>query len=224
MRSLSSAALAALQAATGEERVFLIALEFSPSGFLRLSTGTRDIDFDGFTWQAVGGNLLIGGVEESADRKGVGVDFTLSGVDQTVVSLLLSEKWRGRTAQIWQLLLDPTTGVVVDSIELFNGIQLDNFEIKEVNERGKPLSVTIRTRATHRLGINEFRGIRSNVHSHQKHFAGDTFFQHTASLANQKVYWGQNAPAVISGGGGGGGSGGGGGGGDFQDEREDTNS
>lgn len=203
MRSLSSAAVAALQSASEEERVFVLALEFSPSGFLRLSTGSRNIDWNGFTWTAVGGALVIGALEESGDLKGVGVDFTLSGVDQTVVSLLLQENWRGRTAQIWQLLLDPADGTVVDSIELFDGIELDNYEIKEVNERGKPITVTIRTRARHRLGINEFRGIRANVHSHQQHFAGDTFFQHIASLTGRKVYWG-TFPVSVGGGGSGG--------------------
>ncbi len=156
MRSLNSAAVAALEAASGEERVFLIALDFS-GGMLYFSTGSRDLDWSGLTWVAVGGALAIGPVEESDDLKGAGVDLVLSGVNQTIASTLLSQQYRGRSMQVWQALLDPVSGQVVDTIELFNGLQLGNYEVKEEAQRGRPTTSTIQTRGRHRLSVDEFR-------------------------------------------------------------------
>lgn len=193
MRSLSSAAVAALQAAGDQERTFLIELDFS-GGIQRFSTGTRDLDALGQIWSAVGGALLVGQVEESRDAKGAGVDLVLSGVDQSIANTLLTENFRGRTMKVWQALLDPVDGTVVDTIQLFDGLQLDNYEVKEVAQRGRPMTITIRTRGRHRLGVAEYRGIRANLHSHQQLFDGDTFFTHVASLSGRRIFWGVTSP------------------------------
>lgn len=204
MRVFSSEVLAAIQAASGEERVFLVEFDFS-SGPLRLSTGSRDLLWNGFTWQAVGGGLEIGGVEESGDLKGQGVDIVLAGVDLSLISTLLSQEYRGRTLDVWQAILDQTLGTVVETIKLFDGLQLDSFQVEERIEHGRPLSATIRTRGQHRLSKAEFRGIRSNVHSHQQYFPGDTFFSHAPSLTDVITFWGPQPIRLGSGGGGSGG-------------------
>ncbi len=200
MRIFSGAVLAALAADSATERVFLIRFDFS-SGPIRMSTGSRDLVHDGQTWEAVGGGLTIGNVEESGDLRGQGVDISLSGVDPTFIAVLLSENFRGREMRVWQAILDPVTGTVVEAIDLFDGLQLDGYEIEENIVRGQPLTATIKTHGRHRLSISEFRGIRSNVHGHQQYFNGDTFFAHTASLDNEKVYWGISAPTRLGGGG-----------------------
>ena len=101
---------------------------------------------------------------------------------------------------MWQAILDPVTGTVLEAIDLFDGLQLDGYEIEEKIVRGQPLTATIKTHGRHRLSIAEFRGIRANVHGHQEYFPDDTFFAHSAELANQKVYWGISAPSPMGGG------------------------
>ncbi len=202
MRTFASGVLEALQAASGQERTFLLKFDFS-GGPVYFSTGSRDLDWDGQTWTAIGGGLTVGGIEESGDLKGQGVDIILSGADTAIVAVLLGQKFRGRGLRIWQSILNQTTGVVVDSIELFNGLQLDNYIVEERIVRGQPLTATIRTRGRHRLSTKEFRGIRANLHSHQQHYNGDTFYAHTASLATRKVYWGTDAPLNFGSSGGG---------------------
>jgi len=213
MRSFSSAIIAALKSTADEERTFLIKFDFS-SGPLFLTTGSRDILWLGQVYTATGGGLQVGAVEESGDLKGQGVDFVLSGVDQSLLSTLLTQNYRGREVKAWQALLDPNTGVIVDVIQLFGGLQLDSYLIEEKHARGQPITATIRTRGRHRLSTNEFRGIRSSEHGHQQYHANDTFYQHAPSLANKKLYWGTTAPLTI-------GTGRGGGGGDGDGEGED---
>ncbi len=214
MRSIDSAALEALLASKGEE-VMLIAITYS-GGILRMTTGGRPLDWAGETWVSVGGGLTVGAIEESGDLRGEGLDLVLSGVDQSIAAILLSQEYRGRTVFVGQAILDQTTGAVTSVITWFDGLQLDNYEISENVERGKPATSTVRTRMRHRLGEDEFRGIRANVHSHQQYYPDDTFFQHVASLTNEKIYWGTAAPSQINSG-----SGGGTGGGDDDDNNHD---
>ena len=218
MRIFSSETLAALQADSATERVFLLKLDFS-SGPIYMSTGSRDLVHDGQTWEAVGGGLTIGSVEESGDLKGQGIDLVISGVDPTLISVLLGQDFRGREVRVWQAILDPVSGTVVEAIDLFDGLQLDGYEIEEKISRDGQMTATIRTRGRHRLSVPEFRGIKANVHSHQEHFPGDTFFAHAARYANVLMFWGTPSPTRLGSGGtsrDGDGEGGGGGPGDDQ--------
>jgi len=197
MRNFSGPVITALQAETGE-RVYLIKLDYS-GGTKYLTTGSRDLYWDGQTWDAVGGNLSLGMVEQTEDSRS-GPEITLSGVDQSITAILLAQQYRGRVAEIRQAILNQTTGVVTDTILLFEGRQLDNYEIEERVERGKPLTCTIRTRVLSRLAVAEYRGIRTNLHGHQRYFTADTFFKHVASFTTRKIYWGTTAPTTPRGG------------------------
>lgn len=203
-------------AADEAEHVHFIEITFS-GGTERYNTGTRDIDWNSFTWEAVGGALEIGPVEESADPRGMGMGLTLSSVDQTIVSALLTNDFRGYALKAWFAYLNTSTGVVISNpIPIFDGLQLEGYEVEERNERDRPGTVTVRTRAVTRFILDQRRGIQANVHSHQHHYPSDTFFQHVASLAGRRVYWGTEAPTPLGGslGPGGGGDNGNKGGGD----------
>lgn len=192
-RDFSSSFITGLQADSAEERVHLLELQYSTS-VVRISTGSRDIDWNGLTWNAVGGHLVVGQLEESGD--GVALDLQLGGIDQSIVSILLSENFRGQPVRLYQAHLDQSAGTVEAELLFPDGLQLDSYQVEENVTRGAPITVTIRTRVMHRLTQDEFRGIRANTMSHQRHFPGDTFFQHvpalTARMAN--LLWGVPSP------------------------------
>jgi hypothetical protein len=192
-RPLDSDFLNAIAADEGVEFVHLIEINFS-GGPARIHTGAVDLDWNGFSWQAVGGALELGAVEETMDGGAQGVELRLSGVDQTVLSLLLGESFRGRDVAVWRAHLDQTTGEVVGTpLLLFQGPQLEPYTVEE--QRGRTgNTVRISTRFSSLLSLRNVRGIRSNVTSHSHYFPGDTFFQHTSSLANRKIYWGSSTP------------------------------
>lgn len=177
------------------EMVHLLQFEFD-TGIVSLSTGAQDLSWNSTTWEAVGGLLEFGGVQETSDGKGQGVDVKLSGVDQSLLAILLGAKYRGRYAMIWRAYLDQTTGQFVgDPVKIFQGLQLNPYTVEEQRERHSG-NVTISTRLTGYLGVERVRGIQSNLISHQHEFAGDTFFKNAAALANSKVYWGTKAAAT----------------------------
>lgn len=178
------------------EFVHLLELNFA-SGAIRLCTAAQDIFWNFQTWEAIGGLLEMGGIEETTDGKGQGVDLKLSGVDQTVLSVLLSSQYRGRAVKLWRAHLDSTTGLLGgEPLLLFQGLQLSPYTIEETREFGGG-TVTVSTRVSGYFGVERVRGIQSNLMSHQHHFAGDTFFKNTALLANVKIHWGTQAPLHV---------------------------
>jgi hypothetical protein len=186
-------------AAATAEFVHLVELEFS-TGTVRLTTGAQDVDWAGETWQAVGGALDIGGVEETGDGKGQGVDVRLSGVDQSILAVLLSAQYRGRPVHIYRAHWSSVSGQLIgDPILLHRGLQLAPYTVEEQQDRDGG-TVTISTRLSGPLALSRLRGVMTSLVGHQHFYPGDTFFRHSASLANEKVYWGTAVPATHTGG------------------------
>jgi hypothetical protein len=196
-RPMSSEMQQAVTSVTGES-VHLIEFEFS-TGVLRMSTGAVDLDWASDTWRAVGGLLQFGGVHESADASDQSVEIRLSGVNQTVVAALLSSNWRGRSVTIWKAFFDPETGAIISTpLRLFRGKQLTQYVVQETRaDHDRPGTVEITTRVMTELGIDNRRGIISNVATHQRYYPGDTFFQTAVSMANTKIYWGTPIPIGV---------------------------
>lgn len=202
-RSLDSDFLNAINSEAGAEFVHLIEIDFS-GGPVRIQTGAADLLWNGITWQAVGGALTLEPLEETVDGGAQGVEMRLSGVDQTILSALLGESFRGRDAAVWRAHLDQETGEVVGTpLLLFRGPQLEPYVVEE--QRGRTGStVRITTRLSSMMSLRNTRGVRSNVTSHSHYYTGDTFFQHTATLVNKKISWGSmpvNIPTGVGGGG-----------------------
>jgi hypothetical protein len=161
-----------LNAITSDRAEFVHLLEFQfASGTVRLTTGAQDLSWGGFQWEAVGGLLEMGGVEETSDSRAQGVDVKLSGVDQTVLAVLLTSQYRGRTVTIWRAHLDDTTGQFVgDPLLLFQGLQLSPYTVDEERSRTAG-TVRISTRLSGYFGVERVRGIMTNLVSHQHYFS-----------------------------------------------------
>jgi hypothetical protein len=70
-------------------------------GDIRVTTAPFDIDWDGFTWQGIGGQLTIEAIRETPDDRGGQMTLRLSGVDQSMLSAILAEQYIGRVVEIW---------------------------------------------------------------------------------------------------------------------------
>lgn len=209
------------------EYAYLYEFEFS-GGTLRFTNASFDIDYGGNTYSAVGGLLQHDQISETQDRRAQGVDVKLSGVDQTVISAILTNNFRGREARIWLIHIDPDTGTHETPDLVWRGRMNGEFQIEEDrDEDGEAHSVTVSTRIVSAMAmLNTVRSVRTNVASHEEMLrrAGqasptDTFFSRIQTLAGKQVYWGQEAPEESSKHGGQTGGDGGGRGGD---EREFT--
>lgn len=196
-RSLDAATETAIAAATGE-KVKLVQLSFA-SAVTRMTTAGQDIVWDSQTWEAVGGHLDAEGYREVANGEAPGCRVRLSGVDQSIITLILANNYRGRKATVWEARLDPATGTVIDDpLIVFDGYMNEGFSITETRDEHGGGTVEIETRLADKISdLQQRRGVRTNLHSHQREIPGaeaDTFFQHVAAIASRKIFWGTKTP------------------------------
>lgn len=217
-RSIDSSLQTDLSAAAAT-LVALIELQFG-GGTTRITTAVQTLGWNSQTWTAVGGALAFpSGIPESSDPAAAGLPVELSGVDQSILALLLQEEAIGRTVKVWYAHLNATSGAVVGTpLLIFQGTMDEDWAIEE--SRPDPPAagtVTISTRFTSRLAtLDRQNAVRCNVESHNAmlvrsgDYSGtdDTFFQQTALVAGTPVYWGvpnaggatQSTPSIPGGG------------------------
>lgn len=211
-RSLPAGMATAVAAQTGTV-CHLLALEFS-GGTVYLTTASRDLSWDGHTWEAVGGHLEFEPIAESVGVAEGQVALTLDGVEQTIIADLLSYYYVGRDCSIYLAHLDSTGAIISDPVLLFAGMLNGEWTIEQ-NET----TCRVRTIAVSFLGwFQQSRGLRADDTIHQTQYDGDGFWSHIAALAGRRIVWGPDDSA--KGGGFGGGGGGGGGDGDGDEPRE----
>lgn len=189
-RTLSVGMQTAVAAENGEF-IHFIELAFS-SATKRLSTGVVDMAWNSETWEAVGGALAVDTITETPDLSAGAIDLTLSGVDQAILAVLLSELYVGRTVKVWLAHLNPAAGTIIaDPVLMFSGYMNGGWTIEENRPTdGSFGTVTVKGRCVGRLaGLDLRKGIQTNLTSHQAIHPGDLFFTHTQSLASQPIIW-----------------------------------
>lgn len=193
-RTLTAGMQTAVAAQTGTI-IYLFQIE-SDAGTTRFTTAPVDIAWDSQTWSGIGGTLAFPGVEETADPSGQGVELTLSGVDQTIIAVILNNQVRGREVRIWLAHLSDAGAVVADPLEIFRGYQLSDYRITETRSR-EGGTVEVRTRVQSRLSkLRQATAVRTNDNSLNDMLkrlglaTGNTFFSTVPAIADRYVRWG----------------------------------
>lgn len=192
------------------EYVYLFDIEYS-GGTIYLNTGSTDIDYGGNTYVAASGTLIHDSIEETSDRKAQQVRLQLWGVDQSIISTILSENFRGRSVVIRLLHIDPDTGVIGTPDELFIGKQNGDYTVRENRDETGAVTgtVTVETRIKSAIGsLYNTNSVRSNVLSHQEMLrragispTNDTMFERVPDLVATSISWGVPVPHQSIGGG-----------------------
>lgn len=200
-RDLTAAMQASLAAEEGVDVVWFIFASFS-GGDVRMCTASKDINWNGQTWEAVGGSIGSSAISEDADSEAQGVTLTLPNVDQALTQRFLTEHFIGRTVEIWKGHLNASTGLVVADPALgFRGEMLDDFSVKVDPVEG---TSRIEGRVVSRVGRSAVLPIlRMNTESHGRFFPGDLYYEFVPVLASKPIRWSFTvAKTKISGGGG----------------------
>jgi len=216
-RSLSGGMAASVAAESGRMVIRLLELVHS-GGTVRWTNAANDVDWNGQTWTAIGGALSIGGASEGGkDAKGEGLPVQLSGVDGTIVSIIMDNHFRGHEVTVWRVHLNDGA-VVADPIEEFRGFQNAPYTITDESPDfdGSSGSVRINTRWVSRLTLlDRPNSVRTNAQSHRDMLrrAGltgtaldDAIMTHLPGsiAALQNLRWGSDTPAPLGPGYGGG--------------------
>lgn len=150
-----------------------------------------------FTWQGVGGNIGWGAVDEGTDLGGATTRISLTGVDPSVIPLLLGDKYLGRIYKIYRVHVDKTTGQAKnDPVNISTGRMNAPWKVTDRRARDPKAAarseITIETAGRDLLGdLEQVRGIVTNLQSHQEFFAGDLFFAFIPTISQKPIFWGQ---------------------------------
>ena len=202
-RTLTSAMQTAVAAEAGYADIWFLELA-SSGGTLRYTTAPSTVSWNSLTWVGIGGAIVFEPPSESSDYAAQSFRLSLSGVDQGVITEILTSNLRGRDATIWwgQVLLSPGV-VVLNPLEIFTGLMNDPWEITEDPPApGQHGTVRVETGVVSQLARHLYpRATRTNVESHESMLdragltATDEFFERVPGIVNKPVYWGMKAPA-----------------------------
>lgn len=179
---------------------------------VRLTDASQDLDLsvDGGattpTWVGTGVFISIGDVDESSDLDAPGVDIVFDGVNQSIISVIANNQFRGRPIKLWRVWLDSETGEMAgpgvdpQPLAIFDGFQNEAYQIGE-SFTEEPEAVRVSTRAVGAISrLGKIRGVKTNTVSHNEMLesagvaTGDTFFGNVPGLQGKEIYWGRDEP------------------------------
>lgn len=178
----------------------LVELTFLSGGTVRVTTAPCNLvtTTPAATWSGIGGVMSVGPVQEGTDPSGYGLDLTLDGVDQTILSYFLTDQWRGRAVKVYRAHVESNGTITADPLLIFEGNMNGALRLEE-HPPGDALAgrCTLTMRCTDPMGeLDQIRGIQTNVETHQALVsATDTFFSFVPTLINKRIQWGGAAAA-----------------------------
>ncbi len=146
----------------------------------------RTIVWDGQTWLALGHFLSFGDIEESGGVEVSSCTIGLSGVDQTYLSIFLSQDFIDREVSIWKGFLDASMSVITSPVLIFNG---------RINKPGLTEDPTAGTctlaveASSHWVDFQRIPGRHTNDTEQQIWYPGDRGFEFASDKAAQ-LKWG----------------------------------
>ena len=148
---------------------------------LRLWSGFGERTIGGQTYTGSGSLLQISQISENSELNATGIQLTLSGMNQTLISAALQENYQGRQAQVFLGELS-----VADVITTFDGL-MDVATITHDSDQ-VIVEMTVESKLITLQRPNVRRYTQAN---HALRHPNDTFFDFTASLIDKQVAWGR---------------------------------
>lgn len=162
-----------------------VALHFS--AWVYFWSGVGDLDWNGETWKGAGELGGIGVVQETTEIQATSLDFSLSGIDEANIAIVLGESYKGREALMYLGFRDPAGAVVPDPVLVYSG-RMDGSQIQQGTDAW---TVTIRTES--RLVDLERPPVRRYTDQDQQaEYPGDLGFEFVAEMQNKRIVWGRS--------------------------------
>lgn len=155
------------------------------SGHVRVSSWNKSFTFGGNTYDGLGGFVDVGDITEEGGTTSQKLEFTLSGIPDSVVSIVLAEKYHGRAATLYLGFLDANEQLVSNPEIIWEGL-MDVMTLK-CEQNSSLVSLVCENRLVRwKDKIN-----LSYTDEHQRRIdATDEFFALVDTLANKSVIWG----------------------------------
>lgn len=182
-RSIHADTLAALQS-DGFRLAHLIHFGFATP--IYITDYAHDLAYGGNTYDASPHLLKVPPATETRDLRVNSCSITLSGAEQSYISIMLQEQWINRQVTIEKAVISATGAVIGTPITIFEG-QITEMDAKE---GAKKSTVTIKA-ASHWADFQKTVGRYTNTKAQQYYFAGDLGFDYAADSVRD-LKWGSN--------------------------------
>lgn len=147
----------------------------------------RNITWNGHTYTALGHFMSFSDIEETSELQVANLTAQLSGVDQSLISAVLTENYIDRPLKIYKGFLNDSMQVIADPILIFEG-RMDSPVIEENPDDG---TCTVAVTATNAwVDFERLSGRHTNHEEQQLFFPGDKGFEF-ASEVMKEILWGR---------------------------------
>jgi len=127
----------------------------------------------------------IGSADEVSDLSNSPISLSLSGIPNTMATVLLAEQYQGRRATVYLGYLDLETGLLVDDpVILYRGL-IDTADLQQDRSFTISLSVGSRFAAWDTPLVRRY-----NNSGQQSRHPGDKGLEFIEQAANKSVFWG----------------------------------
>lgn len=165
----------------------LAVIEFN-SGFLYLWTGYGDLVYDGNTYTGTGDLGGVSAIEETQDVEARGIRLTLTGLNPSILSLVLSQARQGKQVRV-HLGLFNSSGAIIDvADDIFRGLT-DVPSIQKTADDSAAIEMSAENRL---IELRKSKVRRYTDQDQQELFAGDVGLQFVAGLQDKQINWGRN--------------------------------
>jgi hypothetical protein len=164
----------------------LVAIDFDDTP-IYITDAWTNITWDGHVFSALGHFLGFSDIEESLELQVANLTAQLSGVDQSLVSAVLTENYIDRPLRIYKGFLDANMAVVADPVLIFAG-RMDAPVIEENPDDG---TCTVSVSASNAwVDFERKSGRHTNHEEQQIFFPGDKGFEFVSEITSE-ITWGK---------------------------------
>lgn len=160
-------------------------IQFNLSTTLYLTDWDRNLSALSQTWASSSHFLGVGDVTETSDLRVNTLDVTLSGVEQSYVSIFLAQNYIDRPVKIYRAAINASDAVIGSPILLFEGL-ITSFNIQDSKDTS---TITVQL-ASHWKDFEKEVGRKTNNNSQSIHFPTDKGFEFAAKTIKD-LKWGR---------------------------------
>ena len=162
-------------------------LDFS-SGHVRVHSAIGTITWGGYDWTGLGSLGTVDGLEERAELSRKTVTYTLFGVPNTMVSVVLNESYQGRSAKVYLGFLSLTTYQLVADPQLLDSGLMDVTAIDE----GQTCTVTVTAESRIAAWSRTLERRYTDAEQRAK-YPTDKGLEFISQAAQKEIVWGRKS-------------------------------
>ena len=163
--------------------IFFLKLEF-PSGTLYLNSTERNVTWGGNQYLGAGNISSVSDIEETSELQANGVNFQITGIPSTYISVALTTEYQGSNATEYLGFFNNAYGLVDDPFIIFVG-KVDTMAISLSNTATIELDIENRLIDWERPRISRFTN-----EEQQNLYSGDKGLEFVDSVAEKELFWG----------------------------------